>query len=174
MDVICGNEYRLPDRFGPEDVVIDVGAHIGAFSYAALVRGAEACMRSKRIRSITRIASHNVARFAGRVQCRNLAVWRSDQPQQLLFNDALTSFKPNTGGISVLWNDEGLPVASISLDDLLAEASRNFARRVRLLKLDCEGAEYPILYTSRRSRNRPMNCAANITISIPPKFPNVL
>jgi FkbM family methyltransferase len=148
-DVIGGNEYRLPDRFGPDDVVIDIGAHIGAFSYAALVRGAGRVYAFEAHPINHAIASHNVARFAGRVQCRNLAVWRSDQPEQLLFNDALTSFQPNTGGISVLWNDEGLPVASVSLDDLLAEASRNFARRVRLLKLDCEGAEYPILYTSR-------------------------
>jgi FkbM family methyltransferase len=88
--------------------------------------------------------------FGDRVLCHNKAVWRSDQPQQLLFNDPLTGLnKSNTGGISVLWNNEGIQVASVSLDELLAEASRNFDRRVRLLKLDCEGSEYPILFTSR-------------------------
>ncbi len=35
------NEYRLPDQFPPGTVVIDVGAHIGAFSLAAVDRGAQ-------------------------------------------------------------------------------------------------------------------------------------
>src|SRR5438105_3684382 len=38
--VVGHNEYRLPRRFRPTDIVLDIGAHIGAFSYAALTRGA--------------------------------------------------------------------------------------------------------------------------------------
>jgi FkbM family methyltransferase len=34
------NEYRLPDQFEPNSLVLDIGANIGAFSYACLQRGA--------------------------------------------------------------------------------------------------------------------------------------
>src|SRR3979490_1223457 len=39
--VVLFNEYRLPDRFAPGDIVIDVGAHIGSFAEAVLSRGCE-------------------------------------------------------------------------------------------------------------------------------------
>ena len=37
--VVLFNEYQLPDRFAPDDIVIDVGAHIGSFAEAVLSRG---------------------------------------------------------------------------------------------------------------------------------------
>jgi len=37
--VVRFNEYRLPERFVPTDIVIDVGAHIGSFAQAVLSRG---------------------------------------------------------------------------------------------------------------------------------------
>ena len=37
--VVAQNEYRLPERFGPDDMVVDVGAHIGSFAYAVALRG---------------------------------------------------------------------------------------------------------------------------------------
>jgi hypothetical protein len=33
-------DTRLPERFSPDDIIIDIGAHIGAFAYACLQRGA--------------------------------------------------------------------------------------------------------------------------------------
>lgn len=38
--VIRDNEYKLPDAFEPTDLVVDVGACIGAFAYACVQRGA--------------------------------------------------------------------------------------------------------------------------------------
>jgi hypothetical protein len=34
--VVKANEYDLPDRFDPADVIVDVGAHIGATSRRVL------------------------------------------------------------------------------------------------------------------------------------------
>ena len=39
-NVVDDNEYNLPQSFEPDDIVVDIGAHIGGFSYAALERGA--------------------------------------------------------------------------------------------------------------------------------------
>jgi hypothetical protein len=33
------NEYRLPEQFQADVVIIDIGMHIGSFWYAAMVRG---------------------------------------------------------------------------------------------------------------------------------------
>ena len=55
----------------------------------------------------------------------------------------------NTGSGSVIWGG-GEPVAKIAFDDIVDRATNRGERRVRLLKLDCEGAEWPILLTSQR------------------------
>ncbi|MFA5291307.1 MAG: FkbM family methyltransferase, partial [Candidatus Paceibacterota bacterium] len=34
------NEYRLPEKFEAEDIIIDIGLHIGSFSYACATKGA--------------------------------------------------------------------------------------------------------------------------------------
>ena len=147
--VVDGNEYNLPQRFQPDDVVIDIGAHIGGFSYAALERGAGKVYAFEAHPENHAIASKNVERFGEKASCRQQAVWRSDQPSQTLYNADLAG-NSNTGGISLLWNDEGQAVDTISLDQILSEASDGFQRRIRLLKIDCEGSEYPILFTSKQ------------------------
>jgi Methyltransferase FkbM domain len=55
----------------------------------------------------------------------------------------------NTGSGSVVWG-RGEPVAKVPLDDIVDLATNQGEHRVRLLKLDCEGAEWPVLLTSRR------------------------
>ena len=55
----------------------------------------------------------------------------------------------NTGGGSVVWG-VGEPVAKVAFDDVVDLVTNRGEHRVRLVKLDCEGAEWPILLTSRR------------------------
>lgn len=148
-DVVDNNEYNLPDRFNQDDIVIDIGAHIGSFSYAALERGAGKVYAYEAHHENHFIAAKNLARFGSRISCRHRAVWRSDQPSQMLHTDDLAGVT-NTGGVSVLYNDEGEPVETISLDQVLFDASDAFRRPIRLLKIDCEGCEYPILFTSNQ------------------------
>lgn len=149
-DVVLRNEYGLPEKFAKHDVVIDVGAHIGSFSYAALIRGAAKVYAYEAHPINYAVAMKNLEKFGERVVCRDLAVWRSDVDTKTLFNDSLVSYdKPNTGGFSVVFNSTGLPVETISLDEILFEASGGLKTGVRMLKIDCEGAEYPILFTSK-------------------------
>jgi FkbM family methyltransferase len=146
--VVDDNEYDLPAELSSEDVVIDIGAHIGSFSYAALKRGAGKVYAYEAHPINAAITRKNLSRFGDRASCRNLAVWRSDEPARTLYNDVITGYQ-HTGGISVLWNEQGVPVDTTSLDEILFEASNGLRKRIRLLKIDCEGSEYPILFTSR-------------------------
>lgn len=145
--VVDNNEYGLPDALTGDDVVIDIGAHIGSFSYAALKRGAGRVYAYEAHPINRAIARKNLSRFGDRVSCHNLAVWRSDEPARTLYNDVINY--TTTGGISVLWNETGIPVKTTSLDEILLEASGGLKKRIRLLKIDCEGSEYPILFTSQ-------------------------
>jgi FkbM family methyltransferase len=159
-DVVGRNEYRLPDRFTPSDVVIDVGAHIGSFAYAVVQRGCRLVSCFEPDRDNCRSAATHLQSYvdAGQVRLSEKAVWRSDANDDQLRFDGYQPFPAsfagmegiiNTGNGSVLWGT-GDAVAKIGLDEVIDEITEGGTRRVRLLKLDCEGAEWPILLTSRR------------------------
>lgn len=149
--VVDENEYDLPGKFSLEDVVVDIGAHIGSFSYAVAARGAGKVYAYEAHPDNAAIARKNLARFGDRAACQNVAVWRSDVSGKILFNDPLKGRSdPNTGGLAVVYNTQGLPIECIGLDEILREASAEFTKSVRLLKIDVEGAEYPILFSSKQ------------------------
>lgn len=144
--VLLEDEYRLTGR-GPlqaDDVVIDVGAHVGSFSYLCHRLG------SRRIHAFEcgpetfRRLRENLAGLSG-IQAEQRAVFRSDTRDELLLAQS-GARGANTGSNSVMLADDSSgvdPVQTIGLDEVLARFDR-----VRLLKLDCEGAEFPALLTS--------------------------
>jgi FkbM family methyltransferase len=147
------NEYDLPERFRADEVVIDVGAHIGSFSYACLKRGARRVLAFEPERENFRLAKYNLQEFGKRVQLYQKAVWRSDRHPTALMHSGYEQSDGgvNTGGGTVLVQAQESPrhqrkelVGSIGLDQVL----KRF-RAVHLLKLDCEGSEWPILFTSK-------------------------
>ena len=158
--VVRFNEYRLPERFAPTDIVIDVGAHIGSFAQAVLSRGCRNVYCVEPDRSNVEIAAAHLKSHieSGEVQLVTGAAWRSDQNADELHLDRYRAFPDswpglagiiNTGSASVVWGC-GEPVAKIAFDDIVDRATNHGERQVRLLKLDCEGAEWPVLLTSRR------------------------
>jgi FkbM family methyltransferase len=158
--VVLFNEYRLPDSFAAGDIVIDIGAHIGSFAHAVLSRGCENVTCIEADGKNFEIAAQNLAPQLenGHVQLVRGAVWRSDgNTDQLRFDGyhAFTQSYPglegivNTGNGSVVWGS-GEPVAKIAFDEIVDRVTNHGEHRVRLLKLDCEGAEWPILLTSQR------------------------
>lgn len=147
--VVEHNEYALPEAFRSDDVIVDIGMHIGSFCHAAALRGAGAVYGFEADAANYALASANLKRHGGRVSTRQQAIWRSDQgPTTLRF------FRPegldNTGGGNVVWAEGDQEVDAVPLDPILDEITRNGRRRVRLLKIDCEGSEFPILLTSKR------------------------
>lgn len=158
--VVALNEYQLPPRFSPDDLVLDVGAHIGSFAHAVVTRGGEHVLSVEPDRENCSLAAEHLKSYIDQGQVRLLegAAWRSDSNDDALRFDGYHPFPRsfagmegvlNTGNGSVVWG-VGEPVAKFAFDDLVDGLTDGAARRIRLVKLDCEGAEWPILLTSRR------------------------
>jgi len=158
--VVAFNEYQLPARFAAGDIVIDVGGHIGSFAHAVATRGCENVCSIEPDPENCLLAAENLRPYIsdGYVRLIQRAVWRSDPNDDQLRFDGYHAFPRsyvgmegviNTGGGSVVWG-EGEPVAKIAFDDVVDLVTNRGQRRVRLVKLDCEGSEWPILLTSRR------------------------
>jgi FkbM family methyltransferase len=147
-EVVIGNEYRLPRRFHSRDVVLDIGGHIGSFAYAAYSRGAGIVYSCEADPDNFEVLQHNLAPYSDRIRARHAAVWRCDQPAGKLYVENFHGAK-NTGAIRVSGTDTGQSVPALSFDDLVRLATDNLRRPVRLAKFDCEGAEWPILLTSK-------------------------
>jgi FkbM family methyltransferase len=148
LSVVTHNEYRLPDRFEEEDVIVDIGAHIGSFAYAAYVRGARLIYAYEAEPNNAAILRHNAERLGVRVV--NAAVWRSDTKHNEPISYMASTNHVNTGGGGIILGDSGLRVARVRFDDCVNEATNNGKKRIKCLKLDCEGSEFPILATSKK------------------------
>jgi FkbM family methyltransferase len=152
--VVNLNEYALPERFDPSDTVIDVGAHIGTFSYAALDRGAGLVCAAEPDPENAALARQALAGYtdAGRFCLIEAAV--SGDEDALLFHAGyprMPGGKLNTAGGRVSADPRGQPVRSLAVDALIERAlETGQAARIRLLKLDCEGAEWSILAGATR------------------------
>ena len=133
------NEYNV-EPFDSEDVVIDIGCHIGSFSRLAYDRG------SRRITSFE--ANPNMykkcrAGLPEEINVINRAVWRSDKsPEKLKFD---TNILDGNTGMGRVFEGGEIEVDSVALDEVLEAYSF-----VKLLKIDIEGGEYPVLFTSKK------------------------
>ena len=126
------------------DTVVDIGAHIGAFSvYAAKkanrgkIYAYEACKENYAllIENIKLNKLKNITSF-------NVAVL--DKPGVL---DFFVGAK-NTGGSSLFknaWTNKKTTVSAISLEDVFV---KNRLKKINFLKMDVEGAEYKIILNS--------------------------
>jgi FkbM family methyltransferase len=146
--VCTHNEYQLPDILQPEDIVLDIGMHIGSFCYAALQRGSHCVYGFEAEPGNYACAVDNLQAFSAYVHLYQKAVWRSDQKMDRLYFTA-SHDQSNTGGGNVVWADAGQAVEVIAFDDIINHITENGTKRVRLVKIDCEGSEYPILLTAR-------------------------
>ncbi|MBW4522911.1 MAG: FkbM family methyltransferase [Scytolyngbya sp. HA4215-MV1] len=147
--VIEHNEYRIPPLLAETDIIIDIGAHIGSFSWLCWSRGARMIEAFEADPENASYARRNLENTS--VVLKQMAVWRSDRPQAVLYHSGYTNMLPggpdpvgvNTGGGNV-FSTSGTPLETIALDKIIGD------RTISMLKIDCEGSEYPILLTSQK------------------------
>lgn len=177
-EVVEDDEYVLPFSFDPLDVVMDVGAHLGSFSWACLHRGAGRVFAYEVDPANFSLLEWNLRPRRNSVSARNVAVWRSDTPADALFYTPDARADDNNTGALRVHNHTGYPVpGAISLDSAIREAaSMSDNGRIRLVKLDVEGSEYPILYTTTKlelidelvGEYHPHNAAPDVFAGLPP------
>jgi FkbM family methyltransferase len=157
--VFRGDEYRIRrERFTPDDVVIDIGAHIGVFSYLCYILGSRSIYCYEPSDRNFQFLQRNLGNYDG-IELFNKAVWRSDSKcaAGLLLSGP---HGDNTGAHSVMASGRIFDFPNQCVEDSSGEIRRvecvaldavlTRFPRVRLLKLDCEGSEFPILFTSRK------------------------
>lgn len=129
--------YKFPN-FKDTDIVVDIGTNSGDFILAAIHYGARNIEGYEISKKSFLEACKKVPDY---VKLHNKAVWRSDVPEEIKYNSSEEGYET----LSLLLNTGGdTPAETISLDNILSTKER-----VDYLKMDCEGAEYPILYTSK-------------------------
>src|SRR5262249_16013277 len=122
-EVYLENEYRLPESFDAEDVIIDIGMHIGSFSFSALSPAAARVYSFEVDKSNFDMASRNLKVFGDRAKIFRKAVWRSDRKGDNLY--AFGKLPENTGGGCILWINDGEKLETVSLDDVIDEATEH-------------------------------------------------
>lgn len=130
-DVIEKNEYRLPDSFAASDVVLDIGGHVGAFAVACLSRGAGKVVSVEPIPDYCEMYSRNLAAWGGKSELIEAACD---------YREMAVMARGNHSGEWHSAESGELRAKGVSLKELLASLGK-----VRLLKFDCEGAEWPSL-----------------------------
>jgi FkbM family methyltransferase len=138
--VVNINEYQLFDLHN--SVVLDIGAHIGSFAYLSHKLGAVQVHSFEAFTENFKILEENMKNLNG-VKIYNYAVWRSDiDVSHVLFQESQNH--PNSGGGGVM-QAQGIPVPTIKFDEILSKIGT-----IDLLKIDAEGSEFPILFTSKQ------------------------
>jgi len=137
QDVVEENEYELPPRFEQDERIIDVGAHIGSFALACHGRGSRAIICFEAHPENAEMARLNL-RGRGGVRLIHAAVLdRRGRAIPGRFAEEIG--RQNAGGTAVSYSATG-GVPCVSMDEVLRRAGT-----VALVKLDCEGSEWPIL-----------------------------
>jgi len=128
-----------------KDIIIDIGANIGIFSIYA----AKKAIYGK-IYSFEPFKSH-YRRFLKNIELNkiknikpfNLAVSKKEGEQRLFLSEI------NSGGHSLhpIKGQESVIIKTLTLNKIIKE---NKLKKIDLLKLDCEGSEYEIIYSTSK------------------------
>lgn len=145
--IVERNEYCLKDDLSGA-IVLDVGAHIGAFSAACLIRGAEKSYCYEPDPEAATICSENLSKI-GDAWVTSAAVWGGDVPDELALARYATD--DSRTGSAVYCLDPIVPswrAPAVDFDEVVEAINHEHGTPIAIVKLNCEGAEYPILYNS--------------------------
>jgi len=132
-------EYnKLNFEINPNDIVIDVGAHIGLFTlYASQFCSKGTIYSFEPVKENYKLLLENVKlNNLEQVNIFNLAVSNSNETVKLYIND------DESGHSMFSQSSQSIMIDSISLQRIFDD---NQIEHCNFLKLDCEGAEYEII-----------------------------
>ena len=140
FEIFVQDIYRSP--FGSGDIVVDIGANIGGFTVMAARRGARVFAFEPMPANFDAL-TRNLARNGLTATIVQAAVADTERISTMFIPDdsrftGRYSLHPGRGGRTV-------DVACISLDLVVA---RYNLPHVDLLKIDCQGSEYEILFNA--------------------------
>jgi FkbM family methyltransferase len=144
LNIFGRDEYRLAE-IEPRgaDTVIDIGAHVGIFASRA-APFARRVLSYEPAPSTFRLLVDNVRRFANVTALPQAVTDRRGRAEIHVFREpsgnSLYPVEP-AGAL------EKIAVDTVSLADVFTDHA---VGRCSLLKLDCEGAEYPIIFGAPR------------------------
>lgn len=127
------------------DLVVDIGAHIGGYSVKAAKLGARVIAYEASPRNYELLVKNLAVNGCNNVKAYNVAVASNDGKIELNLDPkgtALNSIYP------VPYLHEKISIPCVSLSTVFA---RNGLKKIDVLKLDVEGAEYGILLNSKSS-----------------------
>jgi len=133
------NEYEV-ENLKEDDVVIDLGTHIGSFSRLCYIKGSRQIYGYEVDKTNFDVYQQNAKEG---ITSYNKAVWRSDIDVDTIKFD--TNIVDYNTGMGTAFGINGIEVECVKFDDVLAPF-----KSIRLVKIDVEGSEYPILYTSKQ------------------------
>ena len=141
-----GDEYHLPK--GQTGWAVDVGAHIGAWTVALLTDNpGMRCLAIEALPENVELINGNLALngLTDRAMVVNAAASVDDEPVVVHYStDPHHRFIGSGGG-----SGEAITLPTITLTDIIHGLDRGLnvlgVDRVALLKIDCEGCEYPFL-----------------------------
>jgi FkbM family methyltransferase len=136
-EIFCNNLYNKEHcEINPGDVVVDIGGHLGFFSYFAICKGADKVYCFEPSKDCVRTIQNNF-RFSNLI-LEELAV--------TLFNGEITFYyNPYSSMQSSIYTPNignRIICKSVNLNDYII---KNNIQKINFLKIDCEGAEYEII-----------------------------
>lgn len=152
-EIFMTDVYRLQELRAamPQDpIIVDVGANIGMFSVAMM-----SVLPEGRIHAFEPLPANfeylernarGAEAWGGSLHCHPKAVVGSGSPRKVvIYFDPARRYTPVASVLEAFTknNRESLEVEACSLDEIVKS---NALPHIDLLKLDCEGAEYEILY----------------------------
>lgn len=145
-DEVClAGEYKVPVNLPADSVVLDVGAHVGAFSRTCLNRGAGLVVAVEPMARNLIHLKHNLADLGtARSVVVNKAMWTHEGIIQLAPDPC--HVPGNTSTVTLFMEGQGPSIQCTTPDSLIdLAASLALSGQVELMKVDAEGGEYSLL-----------------------------
>lgn len=180
-DVVGLNEYKIP-RDLTNFKVIDIGGHIGSFSWLCAQLGCKEIYYCEADKDNFAIGNKWIEKNYWSKKIRkptfvlfNMVIWKNDSNLKLNFQKSIDI--GNTGGGTVLTTSDSDAelLSTFPFDQILKlRLNKDLDKKEKvLLKLDCEGSEYPILFDSKELLHIDYICGEFHDLNIIPSFAQI-